>query len=579
MTGHAGARPCVTVSKTPADPSRQLGRPFELARRAMLRTSAGPLRPLWRLAYRAVARGVSAYLRAGDRAASVYAIGSLESPDMVYGSSDVDLAVVVPAAGGRPGAARDAMTHRWEGLCRMAPQLRPLVFVAVYEDHELRRAAAHSPCLPSGRPAARSRASGQALFGPGPFVDRANVASRPMQEPPAKAWHRLAGPRRLPSAPRPDVHLRGRIAWLELQHWWRYAFDASVARGPQTPYLCVKLASEPARIWLWLVHGERVPSRREALRHGIEALPEEREAFEQALALHSALPRSPDPPLAQTLEAFLRLTGRIASRLGEEVEAEGFENVRLSWVEDELVLAPGASDPLRALLGSGLRLLPLVDWRALAWPAAPDEAFAEVPGHPADPATLGAATMAGRGGPYPALRHDALLVFPAQPHRRTLLRAVQSPLTDPISFAVLDGSRVARFSRAAGWSIEETASRAVAEHRAWLRAGGGTGATSGETLGLLFAAARAGLLLESLESPEAELALTVAAVARSLSDGGRMPDARSESAYQAYLECRSGGSSPPARVLADLRRCVLALPAYRGATAGPPDPRLAGAPA
>jgi hypothetical protein len=173
--------------------------------------------------------------------------------------------------------------------------------------------------------------------------------------------------------------------------------------------------------------------------------------------------------------------------------------------------------------------------------------------------------MAGRGGPYPALRHDALLVLPAQPHRRTLLRAVQSPLTDPISFAVLDGSRVARFSRAAGWSIEETASRAVAEHRAWLRAGG-TGPTSEETLGLLFAAARTGLLLESLESPEAELALTVAAVARSLSDGGRMPDARSESAYQAYLECRSGGSSPPARVLADLRRCVLALPAYRDAT-------------
>ncbi len=164
-----------------------------------------------------------------------------------------------------------------------------------------------------------------------------------------------------------------------------------------------------------------------------------------------------------------------------------------------------------------------------------------------------------------------LLVLPAQPHRRTLLRAVQSPLTDPVSFAVLDGSPVARFSRAAGWSIEETASRAVAEHRAWLRAGG-TGATSGETLGLLFAAARAGLLLESLESPEPELALTVAAVARSLSDGGWMTEAGAESACQAYLKSRSGGSSPPARVLADLRRCVLSLPGYR-ALVGSPAPR------
>ena len=550
------------------DPPRELGRLLELARRAMLRTGAGPLRPLWRLAYRAVARGVSAYLRAGNRAASVYAVGSLGGPDMVYGSSDVDLAVVVPAVAGRPGAARDAMVERWEGLWRMAPPLRLLVFVAVYEDHELRRAAVRSPFLPSGRP-----------FGPGPLVDPVGVASRPMLEPPATAWHRLAGPRRLPPAPGPDIHSRGRIAWLELQHWWRYAFDASVATGPQTPYLCVKLASEPARIWLWLVHGERVPSRTEALRQGIEALPEERETFEQALALHRALPRSPDPPLAQTLEAFLRLTGRIAGRLGEEVEAEGFEDVRLSWAEDELVLAPGASDPLHALLGPGLRLLPLVDWRALAWPAAPDEALAEMPGHPADPATLEAATMAGRGGAYPALRHDDLLVLPAQPQRRTLLRAVQSPLTDPVSFAVLDGSPVARFSRAAGWSIAETAGRAVAEHRAWLRAGGGTGATSGETLGLLFAAARAGLLLESLESPEPELALTVAAVARSLSDSGRMTEARSESAYQAYLESRSGGSSPPARVLADLRRCVLALPGYRDAAAAPPDRRLAGPPA
>ncbi len=485
-----------------ADPPRALGRPLELARRAMLRTGAGPLRPVWRLAYRAAARAVSAYLRAGNRAASVYAVGSLGGPDMVCGSSDVDLAVVVPAAPGRPGVAREAMEERWERLWRRAPPLRLLVFVAVYEEQELQRAAGPSPFLPSGP-----------LFGPGPFVDDLNVASRPMHEPPAEGWRRLAGSRRLPAAPGPGIHPRGRVAWLELQHWWRYAFDASVATGPQTPYLCVKLASEPARIWLWLAHGERASSnRREALQRGIEALPEERETFERALELHRALPRSPDPPLTETFEAFVRLTGRIASGLAEEVEGEGFEDVRLSWAEDDL--EPG--------------LLPLVDWRALVWPAPRDEALTEMPGHPADPATLEAATIAGRGDAYPAMRHGDLLVLPAQPHRRNLLRAVQSPLTDPVSFALLKGSPVARFPRAAGWSIGETARRAVAEHRALLGAGG-------ESPGLLFSAARAGLLLESLETSEPELALTAAAVARSLG----------------------------AESLADLRRCVLALPGYR----------------
>jgi hypothetical protein len=348
-------------------------------------------------------------------------------------------------------------------------------------------------------------------------VDDLNVASRPMLEPPARAWHRLSGPPRLPSAAEPAADQRGRIAWLELQHWWRYAFDASVATGPQTPYLCVKLASEPARIWLWLVHGERVPSRREALRRGIESIPEERETFERALELQRALPHSPDPPLAPALEAFFRLTARMARRLAEEVEAEGFEDVRLIRGEDEL---------------------PLVDRRALTWPSPVEEMLTPMTGDPADPATLEAATMTGRGSAYPALRRDDLLVLPAQPHHRTLMRAVQSPLTDPVSFAVLDGSPVARFSRAAGWSIEETATRAVAEHRAWLQAGG-IGATSAETMGLLFAAARAGLLQESIDSGEPELALTAAAVVRSL--GGR------------------------SLTRADLRRCVLAMPSYRDA--------------
>lgn len=561
--GRAATDRVVNSSTTSAHPAGQLNWLAERARRVMLRTSEGPLRPLWQLLYRMVARGVSTYLRAGHPGASIYAMGGLEGPDTVYGVSDVDLTVVIPAGGGPPGEARDAMTRRWEQMCRTVPPLRKLVFVAVYEDHELQRAIAGSPCLRSGRPASWSRPPGEALFRPGPFVDLANVASRPILEP-ASAWHLVAGRGRLPSTPEPDAYQRGMIAWLELQHWWRYAFGACVASGPSTAYLCVKLASEPARVWLWLVHGERVSNRREALQRGVEALPEESDVFERALALQSTLAQSPDPPLAETLEDLLRLTRRLARWLVAEAEAAGVQDVRLIWgEEDNLVLARCAGDPLRALLGTRLRLLPLVDWRTLVWPAAPDEALVDMPGSPADPATVGAAAVAGRAGPYPALRDNGLLVLPAQIHLRTLLRAVQCPLTDPISFAVLDGARVARFSRAPGWSIQDTARRAVAEHRAWLGAGGGTGEASEEALGLLFTAARAGLLLQSLESAEAELALTVAAVAERLGASGRVARSASESSYEAYLACRSDGGLPPTHILADLRKCVLELPAYR----------------
>ena len=102
---------------------RGINRLAESLRRVMVRTGDGRLRPLWRAAYRAVARGVSAYLRAGRRSASVYAIGSLGGPDAVYGISDIDLTIVVPTEPGRPGEARDAVNRRWERLCRMALSL------------------------------------------------------------------------------------------------------------------------------------------------------------------------------------------------------------------------------------------------------------------------------------------------------------------------------------------------------------------------------------------------------------------------------------------------------------------------
>lgn len=530
----------------------------------MLRTGTGPLRPVWRFAYLAVARVVSAYLRAGHRGASVYAIGSLGGPDTVYGISDIDLAVVVPSLAGRRGEARDAIRHRWERLCRVAPPLRELLFVAVYEEPELERAAAGSPCLRSGPPAGRARARG-ALFRPGPFVDPADVAFRPGLKPPLSGWGLLAGLDGLPRTREPEADQRAVVAWLELQHWWRYAIRACVTPGgPRTAYLCVKLASEPARIWLWLAHGEHVSSRREALERGAQELPEAQDTFDRALKLQGSLHRSPTPPLAEMLEGLVLLTARIAGWLAAEVEPAGAEEVRLVWDEgDQLVLAPRAGDPLRAALGLPPQLRPLVDWRTLVWGGAPDEAFARFPGSPPEPATLATAAVASRRGPYPAVSGSGLLVLPTHVYRRGLLRAVQCPVTDPVSFALLDGAAAASFSRVGPWSIREAARRAVAEHAAWLAAGGATGDPSADALGLLFNAGRAGLLVETLEAGEPELTLTVAAVVRGLSTSGQLARPVAEAAFDAYVACRTRGGLPHAGTVAELRRGVLALPAYR----------------
>ncbi len=73
-------------------------------RRLMLRTSAGPLRLVWGSSYRLCARAAAAYLRRGQPGCAVYAFGEPAGPDVVYGVSDLDLAVVTPPRDGRPGS-------------------------------------------------------------------------------------------------------------------------------------------------------------------------------------------------------------------------------------------------------------------------------------------------------------------------------------------------------------------------------------------------------------------------------------------------------------------------------------------
>ncbi len=524
----------------------------ERLRRAMLRSGRGPLGRLWSAAYRLTARAVAAYLRRGHPGSAAFARGSLAEGDPLYGVSDIDLVVVVPTRPGRPGEAREAVRRRFERLCAAIPPLRLLVYVAVYEEADLRRAVAGSPCL------CPPEAGGEA--GAPPRIDPAEIAIRPGIEGPLRDWRRISGRGPLPAAPELSRDQLRVAAWLEVQYWWRYAIGACASPpGPRLPYLCFKLVSEPIRVMLSLISGERFTDRRAALQRAIRLFPEEDEALHFALDLHARLHRSPAAPLDEALGHLLSLTSRIAAGLAEEVAPAGATEVELvGGGADELVTGARARDPLRALLGREPELLPLADWRSLARPALPDESFAPVPGSPADPAALGAAALAGRSGPYPALSEDGLLVLAtAALPGRARLRAVQCPLTDPVSFALLEGRGTARFANVAGWSARDTAERAVEAHRDALGAAeaGGAGA-----IALLLTAARAGLLHDSVEAGAPRLTLTAASVAAELDARAGQGDAAA--ALGAYAEARAGGEEPARSLVDRLRDRVLELPAY-----------------
>jgi hypothetical protein len=533
----------------------------------MLRTQGSALRPLWSASYRAVARSVAALLRLGIADCAAYVAGSFESADTVYGVSDIDLVIVCP----RPEQAM-VVRQRWQRLCRRVPSLSLLVYVAVYSELELGRVAAASPCVL----ASAERALPSVAADLSPSADPMDVAVRPGLNGAMAGWRRFAGPEHRPATPAVGRDRLRVGAWLELQHWWRYAFEACMdPGGPRKPYLCVKLCAEPARVWLRLATGEHVTDRGQALRRARALLPEDAEALESALRLRYSLERSPRAPVAEALGCLVRLTSRIATLLAREVVADGTTEVQLSYDAGTLLALPRTTgDPLRAVAGAGIRLLPLVDWRALVYPGRPDEAFAPLPGSPSDPAVVAAAALAGRTGAYGALRADGLLVLPAAgAPARTRLRSVHCPLTAPVSLAVLDGATTAHFPNVPGWSVSDLARCAVAEHHRWLQqAGDRIDACSGPdlraNLGALIGAARAALLWEGVTSGRPELPLPVADVATSLSRHPGWEDGLAMEVGDAYTDWRSGerASRLPMR---ELRSRTMRLPAYGQAPTSP----------
>lgn len=545
--------------------------------RAVVRLALGALRPLWAAAYGLIVRATAAYLRTGEPGATVYLRGSVASGEPLYGSADIDLAVVVPAQPGRPGVARQRAHERWRALTKRLPPLETAVQVKVYENDELRRAASATTHT-EGR---EDRLSG----------DEAALRLRPGLGPPTSDWRRIAGTEVRPSlnVAVADPHL---AAWLELQWWWRLCFSA--CRNPyrrHIPYLCLKLITQSARVRLWLEQGEIASGHTVVLARARATMPDEEGPLRRAEHLWRELPRSPDPPLAEALGFLLRTTAHVADRLAGEGRASDQTPVRLLDAgvgPDRLALAPKARAELRRFEREPgpVHAVPLADWRARTPqpllrngrvdPPLPDEALAVLGSDPAEPAELSELARISDSGLRAGARWGPLLVLPSSSYFAWLHRSVQFEYSDPVSFALLAGERRATFPNLRGWSAADCARRALDAHAFWLqRFPSIDPEETGTALGLLFGAARAALFSESLDRGEPELAVTAAGAAGRLAAERTGSATLLEEALGSYRSWRADGAAPDRGTVAELRRLIEDLPAYSSPSAADSFPPVA----
>jgi hypothetical protein len=285
-----------------------------------------------------------------------------------------------------------------------------------------------------------------------------------------------------------------------------------------------------------------------------------------ARELERSLATTARAPLRSALSHLLALSARVAGEIASGVEPAGHTEVRLrETAGGPLAFPHGGWRPAYplSLWAAAPRLLPLVDWRALASGQQADETFGIVPGHAADPAVIAALATAMDRGPYPTLSTHGLLIRPAPMGGRQTLRAVHCPATDPVSFALAAGAPLAMFPNVRGWSIEDTARRAVAEHSAWLAQSRGRPVDRDfPALAVLVTAARAGLLWQSLEAGEPELPLTADATLESLAESVPSARAVADAARAVYPEFAVSWAPPAPHLLDALREAVERLPAY-----------------
>lgn len=547
-----------------------------------LRTGSGPLRPLWFLVYRIVIWGVAGWVTLGCRGCRVYLKGGFGFGEPVYGLSDVDAIVVTDDTDGPEARLRARVEERWRRLTVRLPPLIELFQLWIYERDALGSLDADSYLTFALRASAHGSGDRTAFFGNRRRWDPMAVLERPGLGGPRRDWRRLGSRRRTPP-PVSEPSSREIFAWLELGHLWAYAFALSADRTKASAaYTCQKLIADSARTWLWLRFGEQTFTRGDALSLALRRMPDEEEALLHAIELGRRLPRRPPPPLEEVLPFLARTSSKVACELASRATGVGVTSVKLSWDgADELVLSDRVAEQTHALEAAGAAcgaLLPLADWRARAVPGMLDLALLPVDGHPRDAAVLSRLALVSDEDFFPALRADGLLVMPTtEIWHRGRLRRIECSVSDPVSIALLDGRPFASFPNLPGWSAQDSATRALAEHRGWLsllpseRAGELPYWMSPpyhpELVDLcgLFSAARAALFAESLRAGPPELPLTAAAITRGMAEYGPAARTAAQAGYEALTTCRRRLEPPDARTIETLRNAVVSLPPYAAA--------------
>jgi len=393
-------------------------------RRVVVATSRGPLTPVWRLFYRLGARLAGEWLARGG-GAGVYLH---ERDEIVPGLSDVDLSVIAVDE----GAVRAARARRTRMLNALAPLGRPIECF-----HVETRAAVAAACRSSVLTHGLDEDSGRGSI---------PMQNRPVPAGQMRGWRRVAGIELRPPAPAwPQAEHPG-IAWLDVQFWWRHAFSlCTEPPAPWTAFSCVKLVAEPLRTLRWLEGGDWQGDRREILEDALGRRPGQERAIAHALWLLDRLERDPEPQLELALGALAWSSHAIGDEIAARASTAGHVEVGLTGDWDR-------SAP------------PLLDWWARGKDVGPWRRLAPMDGDPARPGAVRAAAMAFGPEISPALRDASLVVTPS-PRPCETLRSAVCPAFDPVTFAVLDGSEVARFPELPGLSAQHCARRAVAERR------------------------------------------------------------------------------------------------------------------
>lgn len=488
-------------------------------RGAIASSSRGPLRTLWALVYRALIVGVSRYLRHDQDVLAVYLRGSVAQGDARYGVSDIDL-VAVPSED-----AAESVRGRWELLCRKVP-LDRIVSVGVWSSRDLAVAAGATAFTLDA--AANTSAMTPALVRPGLYG-------------PGVGWRHVGGSDLRPPAIGWDEVERRLVAWGEVQQWWRFVFRALAEerRAGDLDYLWFKFVVEHARVVMWLEQRQMAGSRADVLASASTLFPDDREPLDRAFRFlrHETSFSAPE-----ALSWALRVVARVARSFEESFDSAGSTRV-------ELVGLDGYAGGVR----------PLMDWHARVFVHPFDGSLSVTDLDATDPQILGAQARRGNDGSYPAIVHHGILLLPAVTYRRCIYRTIQSRISDPVSFAVLEGRNTADFPNVRGWSVADCARRAVEEHLLWLRL---EERPSLRTLGKLFSASRAGALAQSVAEDRPMLPIDAAGTALYLENQIRhMPET-----FDSYRLGIQTNKPVDPRLVERFRKEVLAMPAYAQVT-------------